>query len=156
MKYRNFTKEEKKLEKQKWLEDKMSGSGLYLYRNNTKSEMKLPRPTKSGRRELGVGEEFQGDNYYMEMVRMGLLRLVRVLQTPEQELQSKLQEEQIMLEQKLLLDQPDTVTYHGKVEHVVQQPKVPVKQLNEKNNEDMVDILLNEGPCEDGFVIVDK
>jgi hypothetical protein len=58
-----------------------------------------------------------------------------------------------MSEEKLILDQPDTVTDEGKVEHVVSKKK---KKLNETKStgEQQPDVLLNEGPIEGGFVIV--
>ena len=159
MKYRKFNKYEAKEEKSKHLAQVMGGSGLYLYRNSTDSEMTLPRPTKSGLRFVGPKGTFQGDSYYMQYVKQGLLRLVEVLQTPEQEAAVKAAETQAlneanMSEDKLILDQPDMITEQGKVEHVVNK-QTPQQKLNEKCDEQPVDVLLNECPCDDGFVIVD-
>lgn len=156
MKYRKFTKLEAKEERKKHMQNVTSGNGLYLFRNNTDSEMTLPRPTKSGLRFVGPRKEFQGDNYYMQMVRSGLLRLVEVLQTPEQQAaaEAKSLNEGNMNEERLILDQPDVFTEKGKVEHVVNTQK-PAKKLNEKADEQDEDVLLNESPFDDGFVIVD-
>jgi len=164
MKYRKFNKLEAKEERSKHLAQAMSGSGLYLYRNSTDSEMTLPRPTKSGLRFVGPRGTFQGDDYYMQMVRSGLLRLVEVLQTPEQESAVRVSESQAkddvqlnevnMTQDKLILDQPDMVTTQGTVEHVVNGQN-HIQKLNEKAGEQQEDVLLNEGPCDDGFVIVD-
>jgi len=159
MKYRKLNKYEAKEEKGRHLAEVMGGSGLYLYRNSTDSDMTLPRPTKSGLRAVGPKGTFQGDNYYMQMVRSGLLRLVEVLQTPEQQAAvaraeaAQLNEGNIMTEDRLILDQPDMITEHGKVEHVVGTS--PQQKLNEKCGEQGEDVLLNEGPCDDGFVIID-
>ena len=160
MKYRKFNKYEAKEERSKALAQNMGGSGLYLYRNSTDSEMTLPRPTKSGLRFVGPKGTFQGDSYYMQYVKQGLLRLVEVLQTPEQEAAIKAAEQQalnegnMITEDRLILDQPDMITEQGKVEHVVNK-QTPQQKLNEKSNEQPVDVLLNECPCDDGFVIVD-
>lgn len=148
MKYRRFNKYEKKEIRSQMLENALHGEGIYLYRNNTNADITLPRPTKSGTRVVAAGKEFQGDNYYMQLVKHGMLRLVKEIQSPEQQYA-----EEVKMEEKLILDQPDTITEQGKVEQVVAKP---VKKLNEqkddKNKE--VDVLLNEGPVEGGFVIV--
>ncbi len=145
MKYRKLNKYEKKREQVNQLEAALHGEGLYLYENHSPSDLTLPRPTKSGLRLVGAGKQFQGDNYFMQLVRSGHLRLIKELQSPEQE-------RAIMAEQeeKLILDQPDTVTPKGKVEHVVDQE--PLQRLNEADSEEQPEVLLNEQP--DGFVIV--
>lgn len=145
MKYRKFNKLERKQVQAEQLARAMHGEGLYLYENHSPSDLTLPRPTKSGLRMVGAGKQFQGDNYYMQLVRNGHLRLIKELQSPEQE--RALMEQQ---EEKLILDQPDTVTPKGKVEHVVED--TPVQRLNEADSEEQPEVLLNENP--DGFVIV--
>lgn len=176
MKYRKMNKYEKKEEKSQKLANDLAGDGLYLFRNNTESEMTLPRPTRSGLRFVQPKAEFQGDNYYMQMVRTGLLRLVETLQTPDQQAAVKsaesanvVHEDEVQLheqqesninegnmtEEKLILDQPETITQQGQVEHVVNN-NTPIRKLNEESDEQPEDVLLNEGPCDDGFVIVDE
>lgn len=151
MKYRKFNKFEKKEVRAQMLENALHGEGLYLYRNNTGAELRLPRPTPSGIRSVGPGKEFQGDNYYMQLVKQGMLRLVKELQSPNKN-ESKTTE--VKMEEKLILDQPDTVTEQGKVEHVVSKP---AQKLNEtQGQEKQPEVLLNEGPVEGGFVIVGK
>lgn len=147
MKYRKFTKYEAKEVRKEQLANAMHGEGLYLFKNSLNAELTLPRPTKSGKRTVGPKQEFQGDNYYMQLVQQGHLRLIKVLQTPEQERQ--------IMEQKLILDQPDTVTTKGKVEHVVDE-ETPKAKLNEADNQPDSDVLLNEGPVDGGFVILDE
>lgn len=151
MKYRKFNKLEKKEVRHQVLTNALAGDGLYLYRNNTGADIALPRPTKSGLRSVPPRAEFQGDNYYMQMVRSGLLRLVKEIQAPGPLV--TLTEGNTMTE-KLILDQPDRVTHAGTTEHVVAAPAVPTPaKLNETPAEGQ-DILLNEGPVEGGFVIV--
>jgi hypothetical protein len=152
MKYRKFNRFEKKEVRAQMLENALHGEGMYLYRNNTNADLTLPRPTRSGIRSVGPGKEFQGDNYYMQLVKQGMLRLVKELQSPNQQ---NVTESEVKMQEKLILDQPDTVTEQGKVEHVVSKP---AKKLNETQGEEgkQPEVLLNEGPVEGGFVIVGK
>lgn len=149
MKYRKFNKYEKKEVQKEILANALHGEGMYLFENNTKADLGLPRPTRSGIRSVGPKQQFQGDNYYMQMVKQGHLRLIKVLQTPEEERAAELKEATMQTE-KLILDQPDTITEHGKIEHVVASP---VRKLDESGDQAQPDILLNESP-DDGFVIV--
>ena len=144
-----MNKYEKKDLRAKIAENVLTGGGLYIFQNsNDKAELKLPRPTKTGLRVVGAGGEFQGDSYYLQYVQQGILRLVEVLQTPEEEKQILLGE--AMNEgEKLILDQPDQVTTEGTVEHVLE-----TKPLNEElQGENQTPVLLNEAP--DGFIIVE-
>lgn len=143
MKYRKFNKYEKAEVRRDMLEKAYHGEGLYLYENHTQADLTLPRPTASGLRVIGSKQQFQGDNYYLQLVRSGLLRMIKELQSPEQERAAMLQEE------RLILDQPDTITAQGRVEHVIEKK---VQKLNESDNDPQEEVLLNEGPA--GFVIV--
>jgi len=151
MKYRKFTRAEKKVVQAQMLKEAMHGEGLYLFENNTNADLTLPRPTKSGCRSVAPRSQFQGDNYYMQMVQQGHLRLIKVLQTPEQE---RAIHEGTMEQEKLILDQPNIVTEHGEVEHVI-NTNTPLQQLAEGDDQPKPNVLLNESPVEDGFVIVD-
>ena len=154
MKYRKFNKYEKKEIRRTNIEKAMSGEGLYLYENNSDGDLTLPRPTKSGIRSVDARQQFQGDNYYMQLVRSGHLRFIKELQSPEEERAIVENAENAEnAEEKLILDQPDTITEHGKVEHVVDDT-VPIQKLDESEDGQEPDVLLNEAPAEDGFVIV--
>lgn len=135
----------------------LHGEGLYVYRNNTKGVLELPKPTATGVKHVpapdparGITGEWQGDNYYMALVRKNMAKLVREIISPTQEKEIKMKQAQ----QKLLLDQPDQITTEGKVEHVVAEslPTASVKKVkkNEKINESKPasDKLLNEDPTE--------
>ena len=143
MKYGKFNRIEKKQIQAAKIKKAMGGEGLFLYENNSDASLTLPKPTKSGIRTVGGRKQFQGDSYYKQMV-PAYLRLIKTLQSPEQE--------RALMEEKLILDQPDTVTPQGTIEHVTEEK--PVKKLNEAEGEEATDVLLNEGPCDDGFVIV--
>jgi len=83
---------------------------------------------------------FQGDDYFMFMV-PGELRVKQII-VPAEEDRKK---ENNMENQKLILDQPDTVTNEGVVERIVSSD-LP---LNENQpNEEAKDVLLNEAPIE--------
>ena len=150
MKYQKFNKYEKKEIRSAQIASAMAGGGLYIYENSSReAELTLPRPTKTGVRKVAARGRFQGDDYYMQLVKTGFLRLVEVLQTPEQEREAAMLEEQ-----KLILDQPDRVTNKGKVEQVVEK-KSPKQKLNEGGNQPQPpDVLLNESPGDDGFVVI--
>ncbi len=144
MKPIKLNKLERRANRAAMMKEAMSGEGLYVYANNTKGELDLPKSTASGKKRVMPGEQFQGDNYFMQLVRSHDLRFIREIISPEQERQQ-------MAEQKLLLDQPDRVTNQGHVEHVVENPK---KQLNEgQPNKEQKPVLLTEDPM-DGVEIL--
>src|ERR1700719_3309920 len=74
------------------------GSGLYIYENNTKGDLTLPKPTASGQRKVGVadgkgGGRFQGDSYFMSLVGSphNLLKFVEeIVPKTEDNMQQKL------------------------------------------------------------------
>jgi hypothetical protein len=151
MKYQKFNRYEKKEIKRNQVAEAMAGGGVYLYENSSPAaELTLPRPTRSGVRKLGPKQQFQGDSYYMQLVRAGMLRLIEVIQTEEQEREALLAEHN---EHKLITDQPDRVTNKGKVENVVDRG-VSKQRLHESDHQPQPDVLLNEGPSDGGFIIV--
>jgi hypothetical protein len=128
----------------------LSGSGRYLYENNTDSDLNLPKPTRDGIRNIGPRKRFEGDSYYMKLVGqpMNLLRLIEKISQTED-----VNKEKEMTEKKLILDQPDIVGNQGKVEHVVvdQTPTQPLNDNTDPNAKP--DVLLNESPV-DGVEII--
>ena len=147
------------------LKNDLAGTGVYIYENNTDGDLKLPKPTDSGIRMIGPRKRFQGDSYFMNWVGspMNLLRLVEVV-VPKmtfQELQAhKLKQEGLLNEetmdnQKLLLDQPDTVTTNGKIERVVVQPnQIPLNDVTDPAApKSKPEVLLTEDPL-DGMEII--
>ena len=143
------------------LANDLSGTGLYIYENNTDGDLKLPKATASGVRMVGPRKRFQGDSYFMKLVGnpMNLLRLVEEvipMKTTSQiaaEIEGRnLAENKQMSNQKLILDQPDTITTKGKVEHIV-NTDTPVQNLNDSANAKNPDVLLNENPL-DGVAII--
>jgi len=130
------------------------GKGVFLYENNTKSTLILPKPTVGGLKMIepinpkvkGSGR-FQGDDYYISLVKTNQLRLIEVIVSPAQE------EQRIMNENKLIVDQPDTFTNQGKVEQVV--APTPLGVVKEGTDDDANDVLLNENPMDDVEILGD-
>lgn len=151
---KKFTRQEKKEIQKTKLVNNMSGTGIYIYENNTDGDLNLPKPTISGTRTIGPRKRFQGDSYYMKWVGspMNLLRLIE--EVVPQSINTNESKENVMNEKKLLLDQPDTVTTKGRVEHVVSED-TPVQTLNDTTDLDAKkpEVLLNESPI-DGLEII--
>ncbi len=136
----------------------LEGTGLFIFRNNTSGELHLPRPTKSGLKRVPVKEEFQGDDYYMFMVRNNELRLVRQLeptdlQKQQAQLAEQTKQEHNTMQDKLIVEQPPTVTTEGTEEVTVTTPEK--QKLNETQPADGKpgDVLLNDNPL-DGIEII--
>lgn len=148
---RKASRYERQGQRREFLEHVLKGEGLYVYRNRHKeATLELPKPTKSGRSTIGAGQEWQGDNYYMSLVRSGDALLVREIYSPEQEKQ--------MNEQKLIVDQPDMVTTEGTVEHVIPTARPgqqPLAEGQPGNPEEKKDVLLNEEPFSGINIILD-
>lgn len=119
-------------------QDALKGHGMYIYENNTSGELLLPKPTSTGRRSVGVKEQFVGDSYYMYMLQAGLIRLIKEVspQMPE----------------KLITEVPPTITHDGTVEFVKQQPKEVKLNETDKQSQDEP-VLLTENPL-DGIKII--
>ena len=139
-----YNRHERKLHKEAAVAEAMSGSGLYIYENrNEIGDLTLPKPTKTGMRIIGPKGKFQGDDYYMQYVRSGILRLIEILEPP---VSNDTPVEEVIVEQKLILDQPETVTASGQVEHVVENPAKVLSEDTGKKKAKKSPVLLNEGP----------
>jgi hypothetical protein len=171
MKYaQRLNRYERKQQQQAKLAHDLHGEGLYIFENHNTSELRLPKevtllipehmknhpsaPKKPIRSRRVPGKFcFVGYKYFMQFVRINMCRLVREVKSP-----SQIQEEKLMAEQKLITDQPDIYTEHGKVEHI--QPAAPGKVAPKKLNEQVPpkqaqpDRLLVEDPCMDGIEII--
>jgi hypothetical protein len=146
MKYTKFNRYERAENRKLKIAESLKGEGVYVFENNTKGDLQLPKPPIKGGVRVGSmtliprGTRFEGDSYFLSMMRTNELRLIETLITPEE--QRKLTMHQ---EQKLLLNQPDRVTDKGTVEQVIPAPQ---QTLNEgqpalKSNPE---ILINEDP----------
>lgn len=144
-----LTKQEKREMYKTKLEIALKGEGLYVFRNNSGGDLRLPKPSHEGWRSIRPGAEFQGDSYFMSLVKTNEARLVRTIEAPGKK-------ETETMEDKLIVDQPDRVTNEGTVENVV-TPKKKNTQLNEDGTpqEDQDDILLIEDPMDGVEIITD-
>jgi hypothetical protein len=114
----------------------LQGVGRYRYKNHSRAEMLLPKPDAKGRKLVGPGQEFEGDSYFLNLVKSHELVLLEIIDTG-------------MKEETLILDQPNKFTTNGAVEHVVVKPKN--KPLNEEVPQDeqpTEEILINEDPVD--------
>lgn len=138
---------ESKVSKKNMLEHRLRGEGEYLYRNNTKGTLKLPKDSLDGTRQVPVNGEWRGDNYFMLLVKKNEARLVKTISQPERK----------EMTEKLIVDQPDVVTTQGTVEHVVVDETQ--KKLNEGQPESVhgsqEEVLLNEDPMDGVEIIID-
>jgi hypothetical protein len=139
---KKMSKYDKANMRQEKLRQAMSGSGIYLFKNNTSGELDLPKmPLEGTSRKIPKGKEFLGDSYFLQMLNTNDLRLVRIIEDKD-----------APMADKLITEQPPVVTDAGKVEFVINDPK---KKLNEDGGkEKSKDVLLTEDPM-GGVVIVD-
>jgi hypothetical protein len=142
-----FTRQEKRKNQENQMKRALSGTGSYIFENNTKGSLNLPKAGLDGKKHLRVKEQFNGDSYFLSYVGPPTF-MIRLISGPLPAEQPQVLKENVM-EKKLLVDQPDTFTTQGKVEHVVQE--TPKQKLNDSNqsNEQPKDILLVENPALD-------
>ena len=86
MRHSKYNRYERKQIQQEKLAASLAGTGLYVFKNPSRTgTLTLPKPTASGRRTVGPGEEFQGDSYFMNLVHTHDLLKIRTIMTPEQQ-----------------------------------------------------------------------
>lgn len=86
MRHSKFNRYERKQIQQEKIAQSLAGHGLFVYKNPSRTgTLTLPKPTASGRRTVGPGEEFQGDSYFMNLVNTQDLIKVRTLISVEQD-----------------------------------------------------------------------
>ena len=151
---RKLNRLERRVEQKERLARNLAGTGLFVYENNTSGTLTLPKPTTSGKRTIAPKEQFQGDSYFMSLVKPpnNLLKFVREITVNLPETQALV--ESNMNEEKLILDQPDRVTSEGTVEQVVKKPEQ--QKLNDsvqKQPAPPKEMLLTEDPM-DGIEII--
>lgn len=152
-KRKKLSRYEKREEGIRIREQRLHGEGRFVFRNKGNQNLILPKPTKNGIKTLNPNQEFEGDSYFLSLVRAGELILVKTIQS-----QNEAREENNMkTEQTLILDQPPTITESGTVINVTNGK--PLKKLNEiKNdalNKEPADVLIIEDPMEGLTIITD-
>lgn len=131
---RNYSRMMEKTNKKLLQQEATQGSGLFLYQNSSQvSSYILSKQVKIQNKmvkEIPPMGKFEGDSYYKQFVGKGL----RLLQT--------IQPERSIMEESLILDQPDKFTSEGKTESVKVNPKKPLNEDVSKNPP----VLINENP----------
>jgi hypothetical protein len=137
--------------KRKKAADAVKGDGVYLFVNNTRGDLTLPKPPLKGPNPVPPGRTFEGDSYFMCLMKTNDVRLIQVIKAAEVKAVAtlpallNLTEKEENMPQKLILDQPETFTHQGKVEHTV--PDGPNVKLNENQpSQKPADRLLTEDP----------
>lgn len=135
--------------KRKKAAEAIKGDGVYLFVNNTRGDLSLPKPPLKGPNPVPPGRTFEGDSYFMCLLKTNDVRLIEVIKPAANTLPNvtaiTLIERKENMPQKLILDQPETFTTQGKTEHTV--PDNPNVKLNENQPASKpVDKLLTEDP----------
>ena len=75
-----MNKKQRREDRLKKVREELSGSGSYIYENNTDADLSLPRATKSGLKNIGPRQRFEGDSYYLKFISppINLLKLIEV------------------------------------------------------------------------------
>lgn len=141
-----ITKIERTAEKKRIIEHRQHGEGLYLYRNrNSSASLELPKPSNDGRRWVEPNGTWEGDSYFMSMIPREAI-LVRAISEPKKE--------EIKMEDRLILDQPDQVTKAGKVEHKLKE-ELPINETAPEASSEEKEKLLTEDPLSGVTIIRD-
>lgn len=136
--------------KRKKAAEAIKGDGVYLFVNNTRGDLSLPKAPLKGPNPVPPGRTFEGDSYFMCLLKTNDVRLIEVIKpaantVPAIAAPTLITERIENMPQKLILDQPETFGHQGKVEHVIQDN--PNVKLNESQPaEKPVDKLLTEDP----------
>jgi hypothetical protein len=140
------TRLERANEKKMIIEKKQSGEGLYLFRNrNSAASLELPKPSKDGRRWIEPNATWEGDNYFFTMIPENAV-LVKTISEPKKE--------EVNMEEKLILDQPEQITKAGKVEHKVAKG-LPLNETAPDLDAESKERLLTEDPLAGVTIIRD-
>jgi hypothetical protein len=75
-----MNKKQRREDRLKRVQEELSGSGLYVYENNTDADLSLPRATKTGLKNIGPRQRFEGDSYYLKFISppINLLKLIEI------------------------------------------------------------------------------
>lgn len=134
---KKLTKIERNQVKKEYIEYHQKGEGLYLFKNRSNiASLDLPKVSADGKKWVGPNETWKGDSYFFKLMPKEAI-LVETISEPKKE---------NVMENKLLLDQPDQVTQKGKIEHVISEPAIALNENPETKQEEIKDTLLTEDP----------
>jgi hypothetical protein len=118
----------------------MNNTELHIYENHHTYDLMLPKPAYKNLTIIKPKSKFFADKSFQEYVKVGMIRYIGP-HKPE-----------VIVEHKLILDQPPIVTNEGKVEHVAAGKK---KILKESEGEKLDEVLLVESPSAGIKIITD-
>lgn len=140
---KKLNKYERTEQRKKMLDHRQNGTGLYIFKNKSSvASLELPKPAKNGKKWVGPSETWEGDSYFLSMVPDNAI-IIRTIETKEN----------VVKEEKLILDQPDMVTKLGKVEQTVVVDDLPINENPEPAKES--EKLLTEDPLAGVTIIRD-
>lgn len=120
----------------------MNNSELHIFENHHTYDLMLPKPACKGLTTVKPKGVFIADKSFQEYVKVGMIRYIGPYE----------QKKEVIMEHKLILDQPPIVTNEGKVEHVTTSKK---KVLTEGELDSKDQILLVESPSAGIKIIAD-
>jgi hypothetical protein len=136
---------EKEAHRQEKMSTALQGHGMYIFENISNGDLWLPKPDANGSKgPVPPGGKWKGDDYFHQLVKNRDAKISEILISPQ------VQQEQIMQE-KLLVDQPDRVTDEGVVEQIL-----PKQTLNEVSPPPTSgEKLINEDPLDGVSILLD-
>ena len=123
----------------------MSNTELHIFENHHNYDLMLPRPAHKNLNIVKAKSKFYADKDFQEYVKVGMIRYIGPHETTKE----------VLMENKLILDQPKTVTTEGTVEHVSVGQTCKKKVLKEGEGENQEAILLVESPSAGIKIITD-
>lgn len=143
---KKLTRIERNQLKKEYIEYHQKGEGLYLFKNRSNiASLDLPKMSADGKKWVGPNETWKGDNYFFKLIPKEAI-LIETISEPKKE---------NVMENKLLLDQPDQVTQKGKIEHVVTEPTLSLNENPNNSQEEIKDKLFTEDPLAGVTIIRD-
>lgn len=115
---------------------------IYIFRNHKNCSLMLPKESLDGKKEVLPGETWKGDSYFLDNT-VNKLHLAVVV---EECISGVKKVEENIMEEKLILDQPETVTTKGVVEQVVVNDAIQLNEGNPDEEHASVEKLICESP----------
>jgi len=111
---------ERSEQKRKTVEYHQAGTGMYLFRNRSSvASLELPKVSADGKKWVEPGKTWRGDSYYLTMVPKEAVLVESLCEEAKEE---------VKMNDKLILDQPDQITSGGRVEHAVADESIRIDE----------------------------
>jgi hypothetical protein len=109
---------------------KIVSQGLYEFKNKTNAELILNSVSKDKKKNILPNETWIDDDSSMFYVKNGIAIINKIINVKPNEKQINKKEK--IMEEVLILDQPDLVTQNGKIENIVSN-EIDLENTNKKN-----------------------